>query len=61
MTTAQPGNATSASSSARRVGALEVETSDVAARGGFVVAHFDEVETAGDFLPHRVLVIERLA
>src|ERR1700722_6911481 len=41
--------------------ALEIEASDVAARGSLVVADLDEVEARGDLLPHRILVIERLA
>ena len=41
--------------------ALEIESSDVTARRGFVIADLDEVETAGNFLPHRVLVVEGLA
>ncbi len=41
--------------------ALEVEAADIASRGGLVVAHLDDIESAGDFLPHGVLVVERLA
>src|SRR6185312_14004169 len=41
--------------------ALEVETSDVAARGSLVVADLEDVEATGDLLPHRLPVIERVA
>src|SRR5262249_47608552 len=41
--------------------ALEVESSYITARRRFVVADLDHVEAAGDFLPDRVLVVERLA
>src|SRR5215469_18775340 len=40
--------------------AAEIEAPDVAARGGFVSPHLDGVETAGDLLPHCLLVIESL-
>ena len=41
-------------------GALEVEAPDVAARRGLVVADLEDVEAAGDLLPHGLLVIERV-
>ncbi len=40
--------------------ALEIETTDIATRGSLVVAHLDEVQATGDFLPHAVLVVQRL-
>src|ERR1700730_8187092 len=41
--------------------AFEIEASNVAARRCFVIADLDEVEAAGNLLPHRVLVVEGLA
>src|SRR6185437_8982397 len=41
--------------------ALEVEPSDVAARGRLVVPNLEDIEAAGDLLPYRLPVIERMA
>src|SRR5215469_15133160 len=41
--------------------ALEVEPPDVAARGCLVGADLEDVEAAGDLLPDRLPVIERVA
>src|SRR6185312_15728355 len=43
------------------VRALEVEAADVAARRRLVAADRDHVRAAGDFLPHGLLAVERIA
>src|SRR4029453_13131123 len=43
------------------VGALEVERAAIGAAGNLAVAELDDVEPAREFLPHRLVGIERLA
>src|SRR5580704_14060649 len=43
------------------IGAFEVETSYVAAGMDASLAHFENVEPAGDFLVHRLFRVERVA